>query len=358
MTDRIGRLRDAVAAAGAEAAIISHFANRHYLSGYPAEDHAPDESYGVLVVTPDTATLYTSSTNLPWASATVRPPVVAREWERPWQPFIGEQLLALGVRTVAFEDRALSVADHAAIVGAAPGLEFIPVGNRVHAIRAVKDGEEIAAIAEAARITDEAFAGASTGLTAGITEKELAWRLASRTRELGADGLAFPTSVAAGPNGARPHHDPSDRPIEAGEPIIIDMGARIDGYCADLTRTIVIGEPPPLFRERYNTVLAANVAALSGIRAGMTGREADSIARNVIVGAGLEELILHGLGHGVGLLIHESPSLAANSDDVLKAGHIITVEPGIYQEGWGGIRIEDLCVVTSKGLQILSSAPK
>lgn len=358
MTDRIGRLRDAASSIGAEAAIITHPANRHYFSGFPDEDHAPDETSGVLLVTSDAATLFVSPTNLPWASTTVRAPVAASAWERPWPAFLGKQVQSLGVRTVAFEDRAMTVADHAAIISAADGVRFIPAGSHFHAIRAVKDSDEIAAIAEAARITDEAFLAATSGLQAGVTEKQLAWRLDSLMRELGADDSAFPTCVAAGPNGARPHHDPSDRPLEEGEPIVIDMGASVRGYCADLTRTVVIGEAPQPFAERYNTVLAANLAALAGIRAGMTGREADGIARDVIVDAGFEDQLIHGLGHGVGLLIHEFPSLSASSDDVLEAGHVVTIEPGIYFEGWGGIRIEDLCVVTPKELQILSNAPK
>lgn len=358
MTDRIGRLRDSMSAAGAEAAIISHPANRHYFSGFPDADHAPDESSGFLLVTRDAATLFVSPTNLPWAATSVTMPVDASPWERPWQGFLGQRLKSLGMQRVAFEDRALTVADHNAIVAAADGVELIPVGNQFHAIRATKDSDELAAIADAARITDEAFLAATTGLRAGITEKVLAWRIDSLMRELGADGWAFDTCVAAGENGARPHHDPSDRPLEEGEPIVIDMGAVVRGYCADLTRTIVIGDPPPLFQERYNTVLAANLAALAGIHSGMTGREADSIARSLLIDAGFEEQLIHGLGHGVGLLVHEYPSLDARSENVLEPGHVFSVEPGVYFEGWGGIRIEDLCVATPKGLRILSNAPK
>lgn len=356
--NRIERLRELIASAGADSAIISHPANRRYLSGFPDDDYAPDETSGILIVTGDAAILALSPTNLPWAEATVTPPVEARPWERPWQPFIGKTLRELGARRTLFEDRALSVADHAAIVGAADGVELVPAGARFNALRAVKSREEIAAIARAARITDEALAVALTELEPGMNERQLAWRLERAMRELGATGLAFPIIVASGPHSARPHHDPTDRPIAEGEPVTIDMGAALDGYCADLTRTIVLGEAPPIFVDRYNSVLGAQEAALRGIRAGMSGEDADRIARGALIAEGYADQLIHGLGHGVGIFIHEPPSLNANSSDILAPGHVVTIEPGIYFEDWGGIRIEDLGVVTETGLDVLSNAPK
>lgn len=356
MTDRVNRLREVAQSLGADAAIVTHPANRRYFSGFPAEDHAPDEVSAVLLVTNQEAVLLTSPTNLPWARAAVRPPVEARAWERPWPVFLGRALQGRDIRQTAFEDRALSVADFRAIEET--GATLVPAGNAFHAVRAIKDSDEIAAIAEAARITDATLTAAIANLRPGISERELAWRIEMTMRELGADGPAFPTCVAAGPNGARPHHDPSDRELAEGEPIVIDLGARVRGYCGDLTRTIVIGDPPPNFADRYNSVLAAQSAALRGIRAGMTGRDADDIARAALGAEGFGDRFIHGLGHGVGLLIHEYPSVGTQSDDRLVPGHVITIEPGIYFEGWGGIRIEDLCVVTPSGLDVLSHAPK
>jgi Xaa-Pro aminopeptidase len=358
MCDRLDRLRQAVSALGADAAIVSHSANRRYLAGFPAVDLAPDETAAVVLVSAHDAVLYTSPTNLPWAAATVNAPTQARPWERPWTSFLGKELERLGVRNVAFEDHAMTVAVHGALLAAASDVSLIPAGNAFHALRKVKDDQEIALIAEAARITDAALAAAIADLQPGVTERALAWRVEQAMHELGADGPAFPTSVAAGPHGARPHHDPTDHPLAAGEPIVIDLGATIGGYCADLTRTIVIGEPPPLFTERYNCVVAAQEAALRGVRAGMTGRDADALARDALAAAGYGEQFVHGLGHGVGLLIHEGPSLGPRSDELLEAGQVITIEPGVYFEGWGGIRIEDLCVVTATGLDILSHSPK
>lgn len=358
MTDRLARLREIVRDLGGDGAIITHSTNRRYFSGFPGAEDAPDESYGVLLVTPEDAVLFSSPTNLPWAAASARQPVVARPWQQPWQEFLGQEFAARGMRRVAFEDRALSVADHAAIMGKAPDVELLPFKDTLSEVRGVKDESELAAIAEAAHITDAALAGVLRELRPGVTERELAWRLELAVRELGADGLAFPVGVAAGPHSARPHHDATDQAIAEGEPLVIDMGAEVNGYCADLTRTVCLGDPPATFRDRYNKVLAAQESALRGIRPGMTGREADALARDALTQSGYGEQFVHGLGHGVGLLIHEFPGLGTRSDDELKPGHVITIEPGIYLEEWGGIRIEDLGVVTANGLEILSAAPK
>src|SRR5215207_182405 len=358
MNDRLHRLREAAEAVGADAAIITHPANRHYFSGFPARDHAPDESSGVLVVSKELAILYASPTNLPWAASTVRPPVIARPWRRSWPEYLGQELQSLGVHRAAFEDRALSVANHAGILGAAGEIRLIPVDNAFHALRAVKSDEELVKIGEAARITDAAFVAVTSVVEPGITEKALAWQIESAMHQLGADGPGFRVIVAAGPHGARPHHDPSDRPIEEGEPVVIDFGAMVGGYSADLTRTICLGQAPAMYIDRYNTVLSAQRRALTQIRVAMSGREADKVAREVMSAAGYSDRFVHGLGHGVGLNIHEFPSLGQTSDDILEPGHVVTIEPGVYFEGWGGIRIEDLCVVTPTGLDVLSAAPK
>ncbi|MFT4038793.1 MAG: Xaa-Pro peptidase family protein [Thermomicrobiales bacterium] len=358
MSDRLARLRLTLAELDVDAGLISHPANRHYFSGFPAEDHAPDETSGLLLASPTEATLFVSPTNEPWAKATADAGINVKPWERPWQENVGKHLSEQSFGKVLFEDRALIVADFTGIHEKAAGIEFVPAGAAIHRLREVKDAAELAAIRRAAAITDSALQSVLATLKPGVTEKELVWRLESAMRDLGADGPAFSTGVAAGPHGARPHHAAGDRPIEEGEPIVIDMGAKVDGYCADLTRTVVLGEPTPLYRERYNLVLAANLAALAAIRPGISGQAADAAGRDVIVAAGAGEAFFHGLGHGVGLLIHEAPSLGLKSEDTLQPGHVVTIEPGVYYEGWGGIRIEDLGVVTESGLEILSSSPK
>jgi len=358
MIDRLRRLREVTAAIGADGAIVTHPANRHYFSGFPGSDSAPDESAGVILVSKDSAILFTGPTNLPWVESAVRPPVKARPWRRPWPEFLGQQLQSQGIQCAAFEDRALSVGDHAAIVRAAGKTRLVPVDNAFHALRAVKSEHELATITEAARITDAAFVAATSAAEPGVSETALAWRIESAMHDLGADGPGFPVIVAAGPHSARPHHDPSDRPIQQGEPVVIDMGAMVGGYSADLTRTICLGQAPPTFIDRYNTVLRAQRRALAEVRAAMSGREADAVAREELSAAGYGDQFVHGLGHGVGLNIHEFPSLGRDSEDILEPGHVVTIEPGLYFEGWGGIRIEDLCVVTPTGLDVLSAAPK
>lgn len=358
MSDRVSRVRKLLADMGVDAILISHPANRHYVSGFPDEDHAPDETAGILLISPSEAKLFVSPTNLPWATASTRPGIEVIGWTRPWQESLGKHLHEQGYRRVAFEDRALIVADYTAISDAAQGVKFVPAGGTVHKLREIKDAEEIARIRRAAQITDQALQEVLSQLNPGTTEKELVWMLESAMRDLGADGPAFSTGVGAGPHGARPHHSATDRPIAEGEPVVIDLGARVDGYCADLTRTIVLGEQTPLFRERYNLVLSAQQAALNALRPGLSGKEGDAAARDVIVAAGAGDAFFHGLGHGVGLLIHEAPSLGQASEDVLQPGQIVTIEPGVYYEGWGGIRIEDLAVVTESGIEILSNSPK
>jgi Xaa-Pro aminopeptidase len=222
----------------------------------------------------------------------------------------------------------------------------------------VKDAGEISAIAAAAALTDSLYSEVfERGLT-GRTEAEVASHVVARMREEGAEP-SFPPIVAAGPNGALPHAEPAPREIEAGELVVIDMGAELDGYCSDCTRTVATGELDPQAAEIYEVTLEANEKALAGVRAGAVGSDLDGIARRVIEEAGYGELFGHGLGHGVGLEVHEAPRLGKRSDDVLIAGDVVTVEPGIYVAGRFGVRIEDLVVVGEEGIdRNLSTQPK
>jgi len=236
---------------------------------------------------------------------------------------------------------------------------LVAVGNLVGDIRVVKSADEIAALERAITITDQAFERVAAGISEGDTERQIALRLDVAMRELGASGPSFPTIVASGPNSAFPHHEPSDRSIVAGEPIVIDMGAMVDGYCADLTRTVWVGEPNEILRAIYPVVLRALEEAEAELVSGMTGRESDGIAREVIAGAGYGDFFTHSLGHGVGVQIHERPSLSPRSDEQLAPGHLVTIEPGIYLPGMGGVRIEDVAIVEHDGsIRILTRASK
>jgi Xaa-Pro aminopeptidase len=208
-------------------------------------------------------------------------------------------------------------------------------------------------------LSDQAMEALYGELKPGMTEAEAAWFLEAYMRTRGAEGMAFEPGVAAGPNSAIPHHKPSDRAIRAGEPIWIDIGARIDGYCSDITRTVLLGSPDAQYERVWREVLEAQRRSLEFVRPGRNGRECDAMARDYLVSVGLGEAFGHSLGHGVGLLIHELPTLSARSDDKpLEPGMIVTVEPGAYLEGWGGVRHEELCVLTPDGLEILTHAPK
>jgi Xaa-Pro aminopeptidase len=236
--------------------------------------------------------------------------------------------------------------------------ELIGIEDPVAELRRVKDDSEIELIAEAARITDAAYAFIEERGLAGRTEREVALAAEAKMRELGADDPSFPSIVATAENGALPHAVPGDRRIAAGEYVVVDMGAIFGGYCSDCTRTLVDGDPDPLQRQVYELVLAAQLAGLDAIRAGADGRAVDAVARSVIAEAGYGERFGHGLGHGVGVEVHEAPRLSKRSDDTLMAGEVVTVEPGVYLPGEFGIRIEDLVVVTEDGHRNLSTHPK
>lgn len=237
------------------------------------------------------------------------------------------------------------------------GTEMVAAGGKVAELRRVKDAEELATIAEASKVADAAWTWALEQGLAGRRERDVARATEARIRELGGDP-SFPAIVAAGPNGALPHAEPGEREIGRGELVVFDMGAKLDGYCSDGTRTFATGEPGEEAREVFEVVRQAQQAALEAIRAGVTGEDVDTVARRLIEEAGYGERFGHALGHGVGLEVHEGPRLSQRSDDVLAPGEVVTVEPGIYLPGTLGVRIEDFVVVEDEGLRNLSSLPK
>jgi Xaa-Pro aminopeptidase len=238
------------------------------------------------------------------------------------------------------------------------GLELVPRVGLVESLRAVKDADELEKIRHAASITDRAYERLAEERFVGRTERDLAWRVTLFLHELGADEEAFETIVAAGANSARPHADPSDRVIDPGTTIVVDAGAAVDGYCSDCTRTFATGELPDELRRAYDVCLEAQLKGVEAARSGVEAKQTDAAARSVIDQAGFGENFGHGLGHGVGIDVHEAPRVAATSTDSLAANNVVTIEPGIYLEGTGGIRIEDLVIVTDGEPEVLSSFPK
>jgi Xaa-Pro aminopeptidase len=272
-----------------------------------------------------------------------------------------ERALIRGIAThvdgrLAFERSHLTYASWEMLRDA--GLDLVPGGGQVERLRAVKSEDELELIGRATDITNQAYARLVEEPFVGRTERELAFRFGQFLHEFGADGEAFPTTIASGPNGATPHAGTSDRVVEKGETVVVDAGAVLEGYASDCTRTFATGPLPDELRRAYDVVLEAQLEGLDAVASGVSGRDADAAAREVIAGAGLGERFGHGLGHGVGLMVHEAPTLRPESQDTLEPNNVVTVEPGVYLPGVGGIRIEDLVVVREGGPVVLTSFPK
>lgn len=354
-TQRVSRMRDRLAQEGFDAFVATSTSNISWLTGL--EQVFDHEQAHVAVVTPDRAVLFTDSRYVTAA----REGAAGTGWEVVLEltgraAAVSTLLEESGARRIAAEDT-LSIADwrtYEAAVGS--GLET--TSSFVETLRAVKDDEEIEAISQAQAITDAAFSHMVGFIVPGMSEREIALELECWMRKNGSDGVAFTSIVAGGPNSALPHATPGDRPVSDGDFIVVDFGARVRGYCSDMTRTVVMGTATDRHREIYDTVLAANRAGIAACRAGVAGKEVDAAARQVIDDAGFGEYFQHGLGHGVGLDIHELPNCGSKSEPVLPARSVVTIEPGIYLPGFGGVRIEDLVVVEDGGCRVLTTSTK
>lgn len=324
--------------------LVTNGVNVRYLTGF-------ESSNAALLVDPSgTTQLYTDFRYVEAAEAITGVELVLAE--RSLVGFIAKQLHD----RVGFEAEHVTVAAAAGL--AAGGAELVETSGLVEGLRSIKDDAELAAITRASRAAERAFEALTAETWVGHSERELAWRLRQLFHAHGADRVSFETLIASGANGSRPHAQPGDGLVEARTLVIVDFGVEIDGYCSDCTRTLASGELPEQLRTIYEVCLEAQQAALAGIKPGMSGAEADAIARGAITAAGYGEQFGHGLGHGVGLQVHEAPTLTRASSDVLEPGQVVTVEPGIYLPGLGGVRIEDLAVVTETGLESLTTFPK
>ena len=334
---------DSLRASLEEPLLVTNGVNVRYLVGFSSSNAA-------LFVEPERMRLFTDFRYAETARA-----VEGVEFVETKRSLVGA-LAELLDGTVGFEADAVSYASWEVL--RAGGLELVPRRGLVEGLRAVKDESELEKIRRAGEITSEGYARLADERFVGRTERELAWRLEDLFRELGADAPAFESIVASGPNAAKPHARPTDRTMEAGETIVIDAGAMVEGYNADCTRTFATGPLPEELKAAYQATLEGQLAGLEAVRAGVTGIDADAAARDKIEAAGLGEHFGHGLGHGVGLEVHEAPRLSRESSDTLVAGNVATVEPGVYLAGLGGIRIEDLVVVTDGEPEILTSFTK
>ena len=355
MSDRLNRLVAQFPEKELDALLISAPENRRYLSGFTG-------SAGYLFISSERAVLVTDSRYTEQATNQA-PDFQVMQVQGGWDWFL-EQLKETGVKRVGFESRDMTVATYNSLVGAVKDdialsqVSMIATAEMPEEGRVFKDQRELALLQRAIDASDAAMEAVCPNITVGMTEREVAWRMEMAMRDFGADGISFDTIVASGPNGAMAHHRPSDRVIQAGEPIVIDMGAIVEGYCSDITRTVVVGEPDETFRKIYDIVLGAQLTAINTVRPGMTGEDCDDLSRAVIAEAGYGDNFGHSLGHGVGLAVHENPRVSPRSPDKLEPNMVFTVEPGIYLTGWGGIRIEDIVVLGDDGAKVLSKAGK
>jgi len=351
-TARADRLADALAEREADLLVITDLVNVRWLTGFTG-------SSGAAVVGREGTRRFITDFRYLTQSAEQLDPAWEREIAVDLLAGVARGLPGSGELKLAFEDAHMSVKDHARLAGMLRGgIELVPAANALEALRAVKDPEELDAIRAAATLADDALTEVLGRGLVGRTERDVALDLEFTMRRLGAEAASFPPIVAAGDHGALPHAMPRDVPIPAGTLCVIDWGAQLDGYASDCTRTYATGELDPRDQTVYELVLRAQEAGVEAVRPGPTGREVDAVARAIIDAAGHAEHFGHGLGHGVGLAVHEGPRLSKQGDTALAAGMVVTVEPGVYVPGAVGVRIEDLVIVTDDGAEIVSSLPK
>lgn len=348
---RVGRLVETLDGAGVELMLVSNLTNVRYLTGYTG-------SNGLALIGPATRVFVTDFRYVSQSAIEVDP---SFERVTAAQDLVADLpgLLPDGRLRVGFEAEHVSVARHERIRELLPErVELVAVRGIVEQLRRIKDEQEIELIARATKISEDAFEALLAHGLKGRTERELALFLEHDMRVRGAQGPSFPSIIAGGAHAALPHAKPRDVAIEAGQLVVIDWGVIYGGYCSDCTRTVAVGEVGPAQRDAYELVLSAQLEGLDAVHAGGDGKAIDRIVRDIIDGAGHKEHYGHGLGHGVGLEIHEPPTLSVRSTDTLAVGNTVTVEPGVYVPGEFGIRIEDLTVIGADGVRVITSLPK
>ena len=343
---------DKLSSAHVDALLLTGLSNIRYLTGFSG-------SSALVVVTPRDVVLITDfryQTQVVDEVGDMARVVIEASslWAGLWA-----QLAALpNVKVIGFETANIPHRDFQRLVEAGARWQWRPTVELVESLREQKDSGEIARISDAAAVATRALKRTVSEIRVGLSELEVAGILEKALRDEGSEGFPFPSIVASGPRSALPHARSSGRDIEAGDFVLMDFGAEVGGYCSDITRTVVVGKADDEQRQVYDVVRVANERATKGIRAGMTGRDADAIARQYIDRAGYGELFGHSLGHGIGLEVHESPRLARTADAELPTGAVVTIEPGVYRPGWGGVRIEDDVVLGADGPQVLTHFPR
>jgi Xaa-Pro aminopeptidase len=350
---RVQKLRERLAKDELDAIFISNGENRRYISGFVS-------SAGYLLVTQSDAVICTDFRYTELAEQQAPGWRVDRIPAKP--DWLAKLVNEFEIKALGFEADDMTVATlerfKKALKENDADPELKPTSGIGVDLRAYKDPGELELLQHAIDIGDQAFEETASQLEVGMTENEAAWIFEKAVRERGAESISFETIVAIGPNAARPHHATSDSKLVEGETIVFDCGARYQGYCSDLTRTLVLGEADDEIKRVYDIVLTAQLAAIDMVTSGMTGEDCDAIARKIISEAGHENDFGHSLGHGLGLEVHENPGVGPNAKGKLENGMPFTVEPGIYIPGWGGVRIEDVVVLENDKARVMSRAPK
>lgn len=350
MSDKLMRIRQKMQAAGIDAFVTSKDVNRRWLSGFTG-------SAGTVVVGLNTAHILVDFRYVEQAKQQAVGFEVLQYQD--YYPVLAELMQKLQARQVGFESHHVVHKTWERLRRELPNCVWVPTENWVEQERGVKDQAELASLKQAAAIADQAFSQLLSVIKPGVTEKQLALELEFIMRRAGAERLAFETIVASGARGALPHAAPTDKVIERGELVTLDFGAVWQGYHSDMTRTVAVGAADAKQKEIYHLVLQAQLAGVAAVAPGKTGRDIDAVARQLISDAGYGANFGHGLGHGVGLEIHEEfPRLSMSGEVILQPNMVCSVEPGVYIPGWGGVRIEDLVVVTADGCRVLCTSPK
>ncbi|MDQ3784156.1 MAG: Xaa-Pro peptidase family protein [Actinomycetota bacterium] len=347
---RIARVTARFEELGVDALLVTNLDNVSYLTGFTGTN-------GQVLVTKAGPVFYSDPRYAARSRALVQDAEIVM-YEARLADVLRDRLSQDKIGRLGFEATTVTVAQRNDFGDRLAPAELVTTSGVVEALRRTKEPEEVRLIQEAVRIGDEAFAWVQDRIVPGATEREIALALEVHMREAGAEAVSFEPIVGSGPLSAHIHHTPSERSLGKGDLILMDFGCRLRGYCSDLTRTVVLGGASDEQRVVYESVLAAQAAGIGAVAAGAQGADVDAAARRVIEDGGHGDAFEHGLGHGVGLEIHEAPRMSRTSEDTLTAGDVVTVEPGIYIEGFGGIRIEDCVVVSADGCEVLGRAPK
>ncbi|HVO83881.1 MAG TPA: Xaa-Pro peptidase family protein [Syntrophobacteria bacterium] len=354
---RLDRFRRILAEQPLDTFLVSEPWNRAYLSGFWADDPQLTESSGVLFITADEQVLATDFRYQEQAEKEA-PGFRIVIYKETLTSALPEIFASLRTRNLGVESHHLT---HDRFVRIEEALKrwrsegaLVPTLNLVEGLRMIKEPEEIVAMRRSLALTESVFQTVAGEAAVGQTEKELSWRIEQLMRERGAESVSFPPIVASGPNAALPHAVPTDRRLREGDTVIFDLGARVRHYCSDMTRTLILGEADSKVRKVYAVVREAQLRAIASVRAGLFSQDADRVARDHIAAAGFGENFGHGLGHGVGLAVHEKPGFGKTSSMVLEENMVVTIEPGIYLSGWGGVRLENMVRVTGDGCEVLN----